>query len=99
MIWDLCADQVMYATEERAALQALLREHLQRNLVRIGRSWHFQSRGIPQVTLSGFSSPEAYILCSAITANVGKGNLRGWERERRNVWVSVVADTRPYIHQ
>ena len=28
---------------------SLLREHLQQNLVRIGRRWHRQKQGIPQV--------------------------------------------------
>ena len=39
----------MYATVERSAVLSLLREHLQQNLVRIGRRWHRQKQGIPQV--------------------------------------------------
>ena len=41
--------QVVYATVERSAVLSLLREHLQQNLVRIGRRWHRQKQGIPQV--------------------------------------------------
>lgn len=44
--------QVVYSKVTRSATIDLLREHLQRNIVRIGKQWHYQSNGIPQVRLS-----------------------------------------------
>lgn len=41
--------QVVYSTVARNSVVALLREHLRRNIVRIGKQWHYQSSGIPQV--------------------------------------------------
>jgi hypothetical protein len=41
--------QVVYSKVARSTVVGLLREHLQRNIVRIGKQWHFQSKGIPQV--------------------------------------------------
>ncbi len=41
--------QVVYSKVARSTLVGLLREHLQRNIVRIGKQWHYQSKGIPQV--------------------------------------------------
>lgn len=41
--------QVVYGRVKRAALLQQLREHLRRNLVRFGKTWHCQTRGIPQV--------------------------------------------------
>ena len=41
--------QVVYSKVARSTVVGLLREHLQRNIVRIGKQWHYQSKGIPQV--------------------------------------------------
>ena len=41
--------QVVYTMVARNSVVALLREHLRRNIVRIGKQWHYQSSGIPQV--------------------------------------------------
>ncbi|KAL0043706.1 hypothetical protein WJX82_005430 [Trebouxia sp. C0006] len=53
--WVLPAHQiikVVYSKVARSTVVGLLREHLQRNIVRIGKQWHYQSKGIPQgVTL------------------------------------------------
>ena len=51
---------MQYDTVAQAPLQAMLTEHLQRNLVKFGRTWHYQTRGIPQV---GTCSP---ICCSPL---------------------------------
>ena len=40
--------QVVYGRVARGAVLQQLREHLRRNLVRFGRTWHCQARGIPQ---------------------------------------------------
>lgn len=39
--------------------EELLQEHLTGNLVRVGHSWHIQSRGIPQVPWSLNPPPHA----------------------------------------
>jgi hypothetical protein len=46
-----CA-QVAYSRVGRAGLLRQLREHLQRNIVKLGGTWYYQSQGIPQVALS-----------------------------------------------
>lgn len=41
--------QVVYSAVNQQALRNLLSEHLLRNLAKFGQTWHYQSRGIPQV--------------------------------------------------
>lgn len=41
--------QVVYSTAEQGVLKSLLNEHLMRNLAKFGKTWCYQSRGIPQV--------------------------------------------------
>ena len=43
--------QVVYQSIGRDNIVALLREHLRANLLKLGRDWHYQRRGIPQVRL------------------------------------------------
>jgi hypothetical protein len=43
--------QVVYSRVDRAHLLQQLREHLQRNIVRFGKTWHYQCHGIPQARL------------------------------------------------
>ena len=45
-----CGAQVVYPSVSREQMLNLLREHLRANLVRINGRWHYQRRGIPQVT-------------------------------------------------
>ena len=49
--------QVVYSKVARSTVVGLLREHLQRNIVRIGKQWHYQSKGIPQVCSHASSYP------------------------------------------
>ncbi len=44
--------QVTYERVSKATVLGLLREHLTRNVVRMGREWHRQTRGIAQVRCS-----------------------------------------------
>lgn len=55
IIFNLAQIQVVYSKVIRSATVDLLREHLYRNIVRIGKQWHYQSKGIPQVWLSCLS--------------------------------------------
>ena len=48
---------MVYGTVGRAAVLQQLREHLRRNMVKFGRTWHCQARGIPQVGDLGRSLP------------------------------------------
>ncbi|KAK9817956.1 hypothetical protein WJX72_004857 [[Myrmecia] bisecta] len=62
-------DQVVYQKVERGSVVGLLREHVRRNLVRIGRQWHYQAQGIPQ------GSTLSSILCSLFLAHLEAAHL------------------------
>ena len=44
--------QVVYQSVARDGVVGLLREHLRANLLKLGRYWHYQRKGIPQVRVS-----------------------------------------------
>ena len=56
---------MVYSKVARSAVVALLREHLRRNIVRIGKQWHYQSNGIPQVGHGPFTTIIHPDQCSA----------------------------------
>ncbi|KAL3137379.1 hypothetical protein ABBQ32_006906 [Trebouxia sp. C0010 RCD-2024] len=64
------SDQVVYSKVTRSATIDLLREHLQRNIVRIGKQWHYQSNGIPQ------GSCLSTLLCSLFLADLEMNHLQ-----------------------
>jgi len=41
----------VYQSVARDGIVGLLREHLRANLLKLGRSWHYQRTGIPQARL------------------------------------------------
>ena len=49
IIFNLAQIQVVYSKVTRSATVDLLREHVCHNIMRIGKQWHYQSKGIPQV--------------------------------------------------
>jgi hypothetical protein len=57
--------QVVYGRVARAAVLQQLREHLRRNLVRFGKTWHCQSQGIPQVGV-----PPPWLLVCTLAAHM-----------------------------
>lgn len=72
--------QVVYSRVRRADLLEQLREHLQRNIVRFGKIWHYQCHGIPQV---GRLSQE-WVLANSWTSSTHNPlchqlGLRGWK--------------------
>ena len=58
--------QVIYSKLDRVTILGLLREHLQRSIVRIKGTFHYQSNGIPQVSIHlllpalGFTTEPVY---------------------------------------
>ena len=40
---------MVYQNVDRQGVVGLLREHLRANLLKLGRGWHYQRTGIPQV--------------------------------------------------
>ncbi|BDA46320.1 probable telomerase reverse transcriptase [Coccomyxa sp. Obi] len=63
------SDKVLYSRVDRALLLQQLREHLQRNIVRFGKTWHYQCHGIPQ------GSTVSTLLCSLFLGRLEQEHL------------------------